>query len=245
LALPAIFIGIDVFHAPKKYNIASRQREARPSVAAIVVQVIHQGASNSAWYSQTFARVAGQEYELGSPIEATLRNALQFLSLFHIAVGSCHVWRDGVGDTAIPPTVTEEVSSIRRILPTSPVAWIVCQKRISTKFLSADRNAQPQGLLVHGLSDPRYPTFYLNGTSPSYSTPKPTRFVIAHSDGWRFTDLVDLTWQHCHLYPNWTGPIKVPAVCQLSHLLAEYAGRFDDAGESIHHSKFVNNLHFL
>jgi hypothetical protein len=36
---------------------------------------------------------------------------------------------------------------------------------------------------------------------------------------------------------DWTGPIKVPSVCQLAHKLAELAGGFTDCGESIDDAK--------
>jgi len=158
------------------------------------------------------------------------------------------LWRDGVGDGAVTATADDEIPAIYRALGNQvPVAMVICQKRIATKFFnSSTGGAMPQGLLVQGVSHSDYPTFYLQGTSPPYSTPKPVRFIIAQRDeGLQDISLADLTWSCCHNYPNWAGLIKVPAVCQLAHVLAEHAGNFDDSGRSIDHERFANRLYFL
>ena len=55
-------------------------------------------------------------------------------------------------------------------------------------------------------------TFYINGRAPPYSTAKPVRFiVIERDDGLLNVPISELTWSQMHAYPNWTGPIKVPA----------------------------------
>ena len=57
------------------------------------------------------------------------------------------------------------------------------QKSIATKFLSTDGlRAMPTGALILSLQGPQHATFYINGTSPPYSTPKPARFIIATMD---------------------------------------------------------------
>ena len=54
-----------------------------------------------------------------------------------------------------------------------------------------------------------------------------------------------LSWALCHDYPNWTGPIKLPAPVQMAHKLAELAGGFQDCGDSIDAKKFTNKIYFL
>jgi hypothetical protein len=66
-------------------------------------------------------------------------------------------------------------------------------------------------------------TFYINGRAPPYSTAKPVRFIVARKDNeLKHVSLPELTWDMCHDYANWTGPIKVPAVCQMAHKLGEW-----------------------
>ena len=251
LPLPAIFVGVDVFHAPRTYDPQTRSRVARNSVAAIVVRVIrdHSSRDKIECYSQTFKRDAGQEFQLGAAMEQTLRNAMKSLNLS--APASCVVWRDGVGDTSIASTASQELPALRQAIGSNvPVAMIVCQKRIATKFFDVTGGGRaagmPAGTLVQSCSDLNYPTFYINGTAPPYATAKPVRFLIAQRDeALANMSIADLTWSQMAEYPNWTGTIKVPAVCQLAHLLAEHAGNFDDSGESIDHAKFANHLYFL
>lgn len=100
--------------------------------------------------------------------------------------------------------------------------------------------------MVVGLQSMHYSTFYINGRSPPGSTSKPVRFIcIQRDEGLNDVPMAQLTWSQCHEYPNWAGPIKVPAVCQMAHKLAELAGGFDDGGDSINQEAFLNRVHFL
>ena len=104
----------------------------------------------------------------------------------------------------------------------------------------------PAGTLVQACLDLDFPTYYINGSAPPYATPKPVRFLVAHRDAALANlSLEELTWNQMADYPNWSGTIKVPATCQLAHLLAEHAGNFDDSGESTNHAAFANHLYFL
>lgn len=247
LPLPAVFVGVDVFHAPRQYDAKSKRKVARPSVAAIVMQVVH-SSGKSEWYTETFKRDAGQEYHLGSALEGTFKRGMQRLPMSKgKKIKSCVMWRDGVGDAAVAATASQEIPAVHKVFGANvPVAMLVCQKRIATKFFQTSGQKMPQGLLVQGVSHLDYNTFYLNGTCPPYATPKPVRYIIARKDkGLNNLSIADLTWSQCHDYQNWAGPIKVPAVCQLAHKLAEHAGNFDDSGDSIDHNGFANRLYFL
>jgi len=264
IPVPTIFVGVDVFHAPRKYSAAEGKRLAKESVAAVIVQVIrsHDEKKNAfaEVYSETFRRKAGQEMELGGCMKTTVANAMRILKVNPV---SCVVWRDGVGDAAINQVARQEIPSVRQALagpttigstpanppPPCPLSYIVVQKRIATKFLSLDgQRAMPTGSLVISLQGTEHGTFYIQGTSPPYSTPKPARFIIAQMDkgfGNRKKALADLSWALCHDYSNWCGPIKLPSPVQMAHKLAELAGGFDDCGESINSLAFAGKIHFL
>jgi len=262
LPLPAVFVGVDVFHAPRKFDPKEGKRTAKESVAAIVVNILrsHEPNQNSMVeiYCETSRRAAGQEMDLGDIMQKTVANALR---AFKVSPASCVVWRDGVGDNTINQVANQEIPAVRKAIdnPTGqvvggktqgkkvPLAYIICQKRISTKFLSADgESAMPCGSLVTGLQGPLYKTFYINGTSPPYSTPKPVRFIMAHRDSPLLpVSMSELSWALCHDYPNWTGPIKLPAPVQCAHKLAELAGGMADCGDSINHAKYAGKIYFL
>merc|ERR1719232_1292990 len=58
LPLPAVFVGVDVFHAPRRYDPKEKKRVAKESVAAVVVQVIRSAECNNKVeiYSETSKR---------------------------------------------------------------------------------------------------------------------------------------------------------------------------------------------
>ncbi len=269
IPMPAVFVGVDVFHAPRKYNAQAGKRTGKESVAAIVVQVIRsheeQDNKDAEVYSETFRRNAGNEMELGQCMNQTVANALRAL---RVSPMCCIVWRDGVGSPAINTVADQEIPAVRQALTAAsstiqdsaqgiprniPLSYIVVQKRIATKFLTIDGEYPlPCGSLVVGLQGTEHGTFYINGTSPPYSTPKPARFVIANLDENGFGPdegstkvMADLSWALCHDYSNWTGPIKLPSPVQMAHKLAELAGGMPDCGDNINAGKFAGKIHFL
>jgi hypothetical protein len=258
LPLPAIFIGVDVFHAPVAYDPKTKQKGRKSSCAAVIVQLLRNSsaATNTKieFYSETHRRFGGQEYNLKDPITTTVSNALKF---FKCAPASCVVWRDGIGDSEFELAAQEEIAGLRLGLNKSvtvgaqkstakevELAYVVCQKRIATKFLSHNvpghedgKYGVPSGTLVQALQGVNHRTFYINGRCPPNSTPKPVRFtVIARDGGLTNLSLADLTWDQCH---------EVPAVCQMAHKLAELAGMMQDCGESIDYKTFANKVFFL
>lgn len=218
LPLPAVFVGVDVYHAPRKFDPAAGKRTAKESVAAVIVQIIrsHAPEKNSMVevYCETERRLAGKEMELGSVMSRAVSNALKVFKL--PAPKACYIWRDGVGDSAIKQVASQEIPAVRAALANPgqvvgsatkaapvPLSYIVCQKRINTKFLTQTGDKVPCGALVTGLQGAEYKTFYINGTSPPYSTPKPVRFIIAERDApLAKVSPSSLSWALCHDYPN-------------------------------------------
>jgi hypothetical protein len=209
-------------------------------------------------FSTVFAREGGQEHGLGDPLKETVTAALKALK---VNPASVIVWRDGISQAAFRQTANEEIGAIRQGLQSDavvgasksiakdvPIAYIICQKRIATKFLvDSGRQGAPAGTLVSSLQGlDGYQTFYINGRAPPGSTPKPVRFTVVQRDaGLNNVPLAELTWGQCHNYPNWTGSIKVPSQCQMAHKYAELAGAFVDGGSSIKTASFTNQPHFL
>lgn len=253
-----MFIGVDVFHAPMVYDIKNKKRGRKASCAALVVTVLRRitsGPKKIEAFSKTFSRSGGNEYQLGDALEETVAEAKRELK---VEPKSVVVWRDGIAESA-EHHANEEIDGVRRGLakatvgsqagPTNnvPLAYIVCQKRIATKLLTPDGSkGAPSGTMVTSLQGMQHQMFYINGRAPPYSTPKPVRFIcIRRDDGLNNVPMGELTWSECHNYPNWTGPVKVPAVCQMAHKLAEMAGAFSDGGKSINNVAYKNKLWFL
>ncbi|GKY93658.1 hypothetical protein MPSEU_000333200 [Mayamaea pseudoterrestris] len=257
LPLPCLFLGVDVFHAPMAYNATTRRRERKASCAAVIVEIIDEKDKKKAnIYSKPFKRIAGQEYQLADALKETISKAIRLLK---VEPKSVIVWRDGIGESAFDQHAGEEIEGIRQGLAGDvvgkakskpiPLSYIVCQKRISTKFLveqGGNTYGAPVGTLVDSIEELNYPTFYLNGTAPPFSTPKPTRFTVIQKDEDLVRlDLKRLSHGQCYDYPNWTGPIKVPATVQMAHKLAELAGMFSDSGEMVNDEKYAGRPFFL
>jgi hypothetical protein len=194
--LPAVFVGLDVFHAPRKFDPTTKTKSARASCAAIVVQVVRdtEGDQEAGVYSETFEREPGMEYQLGECLRQTVSNAMKSLNVNPM---SCIVWRDGIGEGAFATSAADEIKAIRDGLidgdPASatagtptPLSYIVCQKRIDTKLIcktsDGTSHGAPSGTLVEGIQGMKNHTFYINGRAPPYSTPKPVRFITIETD---------------------------------------------------------------
>lgn len=179
LPTPTVFIGVDVFHAPRVYDPKQKRRVAKASCAAIIVQVFRNSGEQKSQqielYSKTYSRSSGKEYELGDALEETVSEAMKELD---VAPSSCIVWRDGIGDSAFNNAAVEEINAIQAGLNKTsngedrdvPMSYIVAQKRIATKFLSEGVNGEPDGkygapsgTLVKGIQSLEHETFYLNG----------------------------------------------------------------------------------
>ncbi|GAX18425.1 aubergine [Fistulifera solaris] len=257
LPLPSVLVGVDVFHAPRVFNPITKEKVGKASVAAIVVQIVRK-ENDILTYTKTFVRKAGQEYQLNECLEQTVKAALKLL---HEKPKSCVIWRDGIGEGALATDAIDEIKGIRKglgadavvgtkkIEDSVPLAYIVCQKRIATKFFAMEGQqpfGAPSGTLVEGFQGLRHHTFYINGRAPPFSTPKPVRFITVHRDaGLARVDIPSLTWSSCHNYANWAGPVKLPAPTQYAHKLAELAGNMPDHGGSISAEKYANTLYFL
>ena len=135
-----------------------------------------------------------------------------------------------------------------------PLIYVVAQKRIERRFVSeCGKKPLPPGTVIdaiQGCNRDHY-IFYLTGSCPSFSTPKPLKCTVIVQDaikskGKDREDIVQLVWALCHNYPNWVGSVKLPVVTQLAHKLAELAGGFPDgAGNPELYKSFANTLFYL
>lgn len=234
LPTPTVFVGVDVFHAPRVYDPKANKRVAKASCAAIIVQIYRSEKDQRPGieiFSETHAREPGKEYDLGDALKTTIGTALRELN---VSPKSCIVWRDGIGESAFGMQAKDEIDAIRKGLNKDtvgvetksniPLSYIVCQKRIDTKLLSKGvpnepdgKYGAPSGTLVEGIQGLDYDTFYINGRAPPYSTPKPVRFiVVSKDDQLKQVPLPELTWDMCHDYPNW---VSLFSLCDLSIVL--------------------------
>ena len=85
--------------------------------------------------------------------------------------------------------------------------------------------------------------FFLISQSVRQGTVNPTSYnVILNTTCFTPDHIQQLTYKMSHLYYNWAGTVRVPAVCQYAHKLAFLVGN------SLHqkpNDRLKNLLHFL
>ncbi len=60
--------------------------------------------------------------------------------------------------------------------------------------------------------------FYMIPQETTQGCVTPTHFFVAYDDsGMSQQHLQQLTFDLCHYYANWAGPIKVPSPCMYAH----------------------------
>ena len=100
LPMPAMLVGIDVYHAPMMYDPKTKQRMRKSSCAGIVIQVVSNGGKSDRFqlFTQAFRRMGGEEYGLRDQLKETVSNACRLLN---VRPASVVVWRDGIGTKTI------------------------------------------------------------------------------------------------------------------------------------------------
>lgn len=141
---------------------------------------------------------------------------------------------------------------------TPAITLIIVNKRISQRFFVDDGRGQlinpPSGCVVdtklveNETSDKEY-DFYLVPQFTTQGCVLPTHFYVALNDSTLSKKVIEqLTYDLCHYYYNWAGPIKVPAPCMYAHKIAElhmHLGTKNAIKDNLISSKIYQSLHFL
>jgi len=126
---------------------------------------------------------------------------------------------------------------------------VIVNKRISQRFFEGIDNP-PSGTLVDSVvvesSDAASYDFYLVSQEVTQGSVLPTHFHVFHDEAKFKPDcLKQFTYDLCHLYYNWAGPVKVPAPVQYAHKMAIHTDNLGDWGKCFEKSNLNSNLHFI
>ena len=161
-------------------------------------------------------------------------------------------YRDGVGEGQIDIVKKDEIAKIKAGLEQKygkhcpALSVVLVTKRINDRFFTKSKKSlenPDNGLIVYSDVVKSSWEFFMVAQKVTQGSATPTRYQVLH-DEIKFgpDSLFNLTYSQCYNYYNWTGAVKVPAVCQLAHTLAYYAG--ENLTENVHPTLF-NNLYFL
>jgi len=143
------------------------------------------------------------------------------------------VYRDGVSEGQIRYVKETEIANIRSVfknLSVSPkLAFIIVNKRINSRFYAKkgnDYGNPPAGTVVDNcVTLPERYDFFVIPQNVRQGTVNPTSYNVIEDDtGFKPDQMQLFTYMMCHLYFNWPGTVKVPAVCQYAHKLANLIG---------------------
>lgn len=179
----------------------------------------------------------GNGEELSNSFSFNIVKALKEYQILHGYIPNrILIYRDGVGDGQLPYVFEHEVEMIKAKL--EPIyksqgmplklAFIIVSKRINTRvFTGRGANPVPGTVVDDVITLPERYDFFLVSQSVRQGTVSPTSYnIIYDTMGLPPDKMQILTYKMCHLYYNWSGTTRVPAVCQYAHKLAMLVGQY-------------------
>jgi len=161
------------------------------------------------------------------------------------------VYRDGVSEGQVRYVKETEIANIKTVFKNLKVepkfAFIIVNKRINSRFYArkgTDYGNPPAGTVIDDtVTLPERYDFFVIPQNVRQGTVNPTSYnCIEDTTGLKPDQMQLLTYVMCHLYFNWPGTVKVPAVCQYAHKLANLIG------QSVHKlpsDRLASLLHYL
>lgn len=234
-------VGFDVCHSTKEKN---------KSYGALVATMDIKQSTK--YFSSVTQHLKGQE--LSNEICVQMISALKSYRAAHGTLPERILfYRDGVGDGQLHQVFNTEVQVLKNKLDEiyksagiekgCRFAFVVVSKRINTRYFVNSQNPIPGTIVDDIITLPERYDFFLVSQSVRQGTVSPTSYnVIYDNMGLNPDRMQILTYKMTHLYYNWSGTLRVPAVCQYAHKLAFLVA------ESIHRAPnnvLENQLYFL
>ncbi|XP_043950297.2 protein aubergine [Drosophila biarmipes] len=234
-------VGFDVCHSSKNKN---------KSYGALVATMDQR--TSCRYFSSVNEHMKGQELSDQMSLNMTL--ALKAYREHHGTLPERILFfRDGVGDGQLYQVVNTEVKFLKAKLDEiyksagkeegCRMAFIIVSKRINSRYFVNKRNPLPGTVVDDVITLPERYDFFLVSQAVRQGTVSPTSYnVISDNMGLSADKLQMLAYKMTHMYYNFSGTVRVPAVCQYAHklafLVAESINRAPSAG-------LENQLYFL
>ncbi|XP_023160702.1 protein piwi [Drosophila hydei] len=214
------------------FDIAKCSRDRNKAYGALVASMDLQ--RNSTFFS-TVAECSAYDV-LANNLWPMILKALRQYQLEHQTLPTRIVfYRDGVSSGSLKQLFEYEVKDVveklnieyKKVSSTAPMlAYIVVTKSSNTRFfLGNERNPPPGTVVDDVVTLPERYDFYLVSQTVRQGTVSPTNYNVLYSNIGLSPDKVQrLTYKMCHLYYNWSGTTRVPAVCQYAKKLATLVG---------------------
>jgi len=215
--------GIDTYHDSEKKN---------KSVCAFI-------ATSNESKTRFFSRATIQEthQELSNNLTITVRSACEhYKKVNQFYPDKIIIYRDGVSDGQLKSVIEYEIPQIKKAFPLLEdnydpgLAVVIVKKRGNARFFtmsSPEVGNVPCGTVVDTVvTRHEWFDFYLISQVVNQGTVNPTHYNVIHdSMGLKPDHFQRMSYKLTHLYYNWPGTIRVPALCQYAHKLAFLVGQ--------------------
>lgn len=213
------------------FDVCHDTRDRTRSFGAFVASMDQQ--KSDVYYSCAVAHRNGEEL-CNSFGQMTLKAVECYLSIHGSLPSKIMIYRDGVGEGQFQFVVDHELKQVREQLQSVytrekqelKMAFIVVTKRINTRIFLGQQNPPPGTIVDDVITMPERYDFYLVSQHVTQGTATPTNYNVIYDNSGLSPDRIQvLTHKLCHLYYNWTGTVRVPAVCQYAHKLSLLVGQ--------------------
>ncbi|XP_020807330.1 protein piwi [Drosophila serrata] len=214
------------------FDIAKSTRDRKKAYGALVASMDLQ--RNSTYFS-TVAECSAFDV-LANNLWPMIAKALRQYQREHQTLPTRILfYRDGVSSGSLKQLFEYEVKDIvekldaeyKRANAGSPsLAYVVVTKSMNVRFFQNGRQNPPPGTVVDDVVTlPERYDFYLVSQKVNQGSVSPTSYNVLYSNIRLSPDQIQkLTYKMCHLYYNWSGTTRVPAVCQYAKKLATLVG---------------------
>ena len=165
-------------------------------------------------------------------ISAFIKEALsQYQQLNKKLPGGIIIYRQGVS-LQQKEFLKSEVTNIEKVCEENKVLYyyILVNTKTTYKFFEKNNNkfSNPgEGLLVlDGVTNRKFFEFYIQPQEVTQGSATPTCFHVAFGN-LNFPEMIaKLTFDLCHLYSNWQGPVRIPNVIKAAEKLSKMTAKY-------------------
>lgn len=213
------------------FDVCHDTRDRSRSFGAFVASMDQQ--KSDVYYSCAMAHRNGEELS-NSFGQMTLKAVQCYMNVHGTVPSKILIYRDGVGEGQFQFVVDHELKQVKEQLEAVyarenkelKMAFIVVTKRINTRVFNGMTNPPPGTVVDDVITMPERYDFFLVSQAVNQGTATPTSYNVIYDNSGLSPDRMQiLTHKLCHLYYNWTGTVRVPAVCQYAHKLSLLVGQ--------------------
>ncbi|KAH8341627.1 hypothetical protein KR059_012367 [Drosophila kikkawai] len=214
------------------FDIAKSTRDRKKAYGALVASM---DLTRNSTYFSTVAECSAYDV-LSNTLWPMMAKALKQYQLEHQSLPiRILFYRDGVSSGSLKQLFEYEVKDIVKNLdeqyknanadPPS-FAYVVVTRSMNVRFFHNGRQNPPPGTVVDDVVTlPERYDFYLVSQKVNQGSVSPTSYNVLYSNIRFSPDQIQrITYKMCHLYYNWSGTTRVPAVCQYAKKLATLVG---------------------